>query len=127
MSRNAAAAAAQFSAGRRGGHRCLLAVRCNADSSQGYSCAAASRVCREIVVVCILRDDRNCGGLWLSCDGLICLHLSHMSSYPKDLLWLCLLLCPRLKHMFLFSTDKKLHLPDVIEEEMDHFTQARNL
>lgn len=36
-----------------------------------------------MAVVCILRDDRDCGGLWLSCDGLIYFllytSLSHVS------------------------------------------------
>lgn len=117
-----------------GGHFCLLAARCNADSVQGYPCVATSRGCSENAVVSILRDDRNFSALWLPCDAFIWFffslyrrHLGHVFLCPKDFLWLPLWSCPKAQAHVLLSTGSKLPLPDVVEEEVDHFTQAGNL
>lgn len=63
-----AAAAAQLSGGRRG-HFPLFAIRCNADSSQGYVCVATGRIkdgtiklwetCCPLMVLCIAIEPLN--------------------------------------------------------------------
>lgn len=61
----AAAATAQLSSGRRG-HFSLLAIRCNADSSQGYACVTASTGRIKDAGASGLRNDEDSRELWPS-------------------------------------------------------------
>lgn len=76
VSRNAAAAAAaQFCAGRRGDTAVSLLFAAMQTAVKVIP-VWPHQECSEMAVASILRHDRNRGGLWLSCDGFPSVYIS---------------------------------------------------